>query len=231
MIKEFNLKMFSFMARKPWTIFLRRKNASHGFILVRYSTFWCYGRNMSLISFFFFDIISQKFNGQTFFYALGAYLCFLVNICWIWKFVNPFLCYFQELDLADDVLNRLQTVGLRFCGTADQALPRLRGALPAGILLLIYFTFYLLLQLFVLWIASNQTGKLCLIITADKCTREALDEVSELFNYLRVWKIERCVFLDALMPPTEYYHRKLYFQVIKPVLNSYGNSYLSDWTS
>ncbi|KAL8483117.1 hypothetical protein ACS0TY_025974 [Phlomoides rotata] len=84
----------------------------------------------------------------------------------------------QELDLADDVLNRLQTVGLRFCGTADQALPRLRGALPA-----------------------------------DKCTREALDEVSELFNYLRVWKIERCVFLDALMPPTEYYHRKLYFQI------------------
>ncbi|XP_057781604.1 eIF-2-alpha kinase GCN2 isoform X2 [Salvia miltiorrhiza] len=84
----------------------------------------------------------------------------------------------QELDLSDDALNRLQTVGLRFCGTAEQALPRLRGALPA-----------------------------------DKSIRKALDEVSELFNYLRVWKIERHVFVDALMPPTEYYHRNLYFQI------------------
>ncbi|KAL0340551.1 UNVERIFIED_CONTAM: eIF-2-alpha kinase GCN2, partial [Sesamum radiatum] len=84
----------------------------------------------------------------------------------------------QELGLADDALNRLQTVGLRFCGTADQALPRLRGALPA-----------------------------------DKSTRKALDELAELFNYLRVWKIDRHVFLDALMPPTEFYHRNLYFQI------------------
>ncbi|KAL0403683.1 UNVERIFIED_CONTAM: eIF-2-alpha kinase GCN2, partial [Sesamum radiatum] len=83
----------------------------------------------------------------------------------------------EELGLADDALNRLQTVGLRFCGTADQALPRLRGALPA-----------------------------------DKSTRKALDELAELFNYLRVWKIDRHVFLDALMPPTEFYHRNLYFQ-------------------
>ncbi|CAA0833246.1 Probable serine/threonine-protein kinase GCN2 [Striga hermonthica] len=84
----------------------------------------------------------------------------------------------QELDLADDAVNRLQTVGLRFCGTADQALPRLRGALPA-----------------------------------DKSTRKALDELSELFNYLRVWKIDRRVFLDALLPPSESYHRNLYFQI------------------
>ncbi|KAL6528004.1 hypothetical protein OROHE_014954 [Orobanche hederae] len=84
----------------------------------------------------------------------------------------------QELDLADDAVNRLQTVGLRFCGTADQALPRLRGALPG-----------------------------------DKSTRKALDELSELFNYLRVWSIDKQVFLDALMPPTESYHRNLYFQM------------------
>lgn len=38
----------------------------------------------------------------------------------------------QELDLAEATVNRLQTVGLRFCGSADQALPRLRGALPSG---------------------------------------------------------------------------------------------------
>ncbi|XP_028757179.1 eIF-2-alpha kinase GCN2 isoform X3 [Neltuma alba] len=36
----------------------------------------------------------------------------------------------QELNLAEAIVNRLQTVGLRFCGAADQALPRLRGALP-----------------------------------------------------------------------------------------------------
>lgn len=39
----------------------------------------------------------------------------------------------QELHLAEAVVNRMQTVGLRFCGAADQALPRLRGALPSGI--------------------------------------------------------------------------------------------------
>ncbi|KAH1220237.1 eIF-2-alpha kinase GCN2 [Glycine max] len=37
----------------------------------------------------------------------------------------------QELNLAEAMVNRLQTVGLRFCGSADQALPRLRGALPS----------------------------------------------------------------------------------------------------
>ncbi|KAL9162457.1 hypothetical protein ABFS82_07G090900 [Erythranthe guttata] len=84
----------------------------------------------------------------------------------------------QELGLADDALDRLQTVGLRFCGTADQAIPRLRGAL-----------------------------------SEDKSTGKALDELSELFKYLRVWKIDRHVFLDALMPPTEIYHRNLYFQI------------------
>ncbi|XP_052733994.1 eIF-2-alpha kinase GCN2 isoform X3 [Vigna angularis] len=37
----------------------------------------------------------------------------------------------QELNLAEAKVNRLQTVGLRFCGSADHALPRLRGALPS----------------------------------------------------------------------------------------------------
>lgn len=40
--------------------------------------------------------------------------------------------FFQELGLVEAMVNRLQTVGLRFCGSADQALPRLRGALPSG---------------------------------------------------------------------------------------------------
>ncbi|XVF29350.1 hypothetical protein REPUB_Repub15cG0113100 [Reevesia pubescens] len=84
----------------------------------------------------------------------------------------------QELNLAEATVNRLQTVGLRFCGAADQALPRLRGALPA-----------------------------------DKPTRKALDELSDLFSYLRVWRIEKHVYIDALMPPTENYHRDLFFQI------------------
>ncbi|XP_019168429.1 PREDICTED: eIF-2-alpha kinase GCN2 isoform X3 [Ipomoea nil] len=91
----------------------------------------------------------------------------------------------QELNLAETVLNRLQTVGLRFCVVADQALPRLRGALPA-----------------------------------DKSTHKALDEMSELFNYLRVWKLDKRVYVDALMPPTESYHRNLFFQIYLRANNS-----------
>ncbi|KAL3324499.1 hypothetical protein AABB24_038571 [Solanum stoloniferum] len=85
----------------------------------------------------------------------------------------------QELNLAETAVNRLQTVGLRFCGVADQALPRLRGALPP-----------------------------------DKTTRKALEDLSELFNYLRVWRLDQRVYVDALMPPTESYHRNLFFQVV-----------------
>ncbi|XP_039054729.1 eIF-2-alpha kinase GCN2 isoform X2 [Hibiscus syriacus] len=84
----------------------------------------------------------------------------------------------QELNLAEATVNRLQTVSLRFCGAVDQALPRLRGALPA-----------------------------------DKPTRKALDELSDLFSYLRIWRIERHVYIDPLMPPTENYHRDLFFQI------------------
>ena len=54
--------------------------------------------------------------------------------------VSSVFAFFQELNLAEAAVNRLQMVGLRFCGVADQALPRLRGALPAGML---SFTFIL----------------------------------------------------------------------------------------
>ncbi|CAI0541132.1 unnamed protein product [Linum tenue] len=84
----------------------------------------------------------------------------------------------QELNLPVAVVDRLQTVGLRFCGPVDQALPRLRGALPA-----------------------------------DKATRSALDNLLNLCIHLRVWNIEDHVYIDPLMPPTENYHRNLYFQV------------------
>ncbi|KAJ6419097.1 hypothetical protein OIU84_029244 [Salix udensis] len=94
----------------------------------------------------------------------------------------------QELNLAEAVVNRLQTVGLRFCGAADQALPRLRGALPA-----------------------------------DNRIRKALDELSDLFIYLRVWKIENHVYINALMPPTENYHRDLFFQIYLMKENNPGS--------
>lgn len=94
----------------------------------------------------------------------------------------------QELNLAEAVVNRLQTVGLRFCGAADQALPRLRGALPA-----------------------------------DTRIRKALDELSDLFIHLRVWKIENHVYINALMPPTENYHRDLFFQIYLTKENNPGS--------
>ncbi|XP_048431883.1 uncharacterized protein LOC103956549 isoform X2 [Pyrus x bretschneideri] len=39
--------------------------------------------------------------------------------------LKPFVV--NELNLPQAVVNRLQTVGIRFCGPADQALARLRG--------------------------------------------------------------------------------------------------------
>ncbi|XP_057541314.1 eIF-2-alpha kinase GCN2 isoform X3 [Amaranthus tricolor] len=84
----------------------------------------------------------------------------------------------QELRLDEAAVNRIQTVNQRFCGDADQILPRLRGAFPA-----------------------------------DKHIHKALDELSDLFSYLRAWKIDKHIYLDSLMPPSEYYHRDLFFQI------------------
>ncbi|CAI8616723.1 unnamed protein product [Vicia faba] len=94
----------------------------------------------------------------------------------------------QELGLVEAMVNRLQTVGLRFCGSADQALPRLRGALPS-----------------------------------DKRTLKALDELSELVRLLRIWRIDKNVYIDPLMPPNESYHRDLFFQVYSRKENSPGS--------
>lgn len=54
--------------------------------------------------------------------------------------------------------------------------------------------------------------------TADKATRKALDELAELVSYLRVWKIDKHVHIDPLMPPTESYHRNLFFQVLNVII-------------
>lgn len=117
--------------------------------------------------------------------------------------------YFQELNLAETAVNRLQTVGLRFCGVADQALPRLRGALPPGTLsfIAVFTTSFSFMRKLIFGVTN-----------ADKTTRKALEDLSELFNYLRVWRLDQHVYVDALMPPTESYNRNLFFQVSVPSL-------------
>lgn len=60
-------------------------------------------------------------------------------------------------------------------------------------------------------------------LPADKPTRKALDELSELFSYLRVWRIDKHVFIDPLMPPTESYHRNLFFQIYLRKENNSGS--------
>ncbi|XP_020589730.1 eIF-2-alpha kinase GCN2 isoform X2 [Phalaenopsis equestris] len=93
-----------------------------------------------------------------------------------WGFIRRQLM--QDLHLSEVIVNRLQTADLRFCGSADKALARLRGAL-----------------------------------SPDKITRKALEEISTLVSYLRIWNIEKNISLDVLIPPTEEYYRELYFQV------------------
>lgn len=106
-----------------------------------------------------------------------------------WAFIRRQL--FQDLNLAEAVVNRLQTVDLRFCGVADQAVPRLMGALQP-----------------------------------DKHARKALEELSTLLGYLRVWKIDKNVYIDALMPPLESYHRGLFFQIYNVgTLVAFGGRY------
>ncbi|KAI0496268.1 hypothetical protein KFK09_022582 [Dendrobium nobile] len=93
-----------------------------------------------------------------------------------WGFIRRQLL--QDLHLSEVVVDRLQTADLRFCGSADQALARLRGAL-----------------------------------FPDKFTRKALEEISTLVSYLRIWNIEKNISIDVLMPPTEEYYRGLCFQI------------------
>ena len=49
---------------------------------------------------------------------------------------------------------------------------------------------------------------------SDKRAFKALDELSELVSLLRIWRIDKNIYIDALMPPTESYHRDLFFQVL-----------------
>lgn len=93
-----------------------------------------------------------------------------------WSFIRRQLL--QDLNLSEAVVDRLQTADLRFCGSVDQALARLRGAL-----------------------------------SPDKFTCKALEELSAVFSYLKVWDIDDRICLDVLMPPTENYGRGIFFQM------------------
>lgn len=60
----------------------------------------------------------------------------------------------------------------------------------------------------------------------DRFILAALEELSTLLSYLRVWEIERRVFIDALMSPTEEYHKGMFFQIYLPKESNHGS--LSD---
>lgn len=49
---------------------------------------------------------------------------------------------------------------------------------------------------------------------ADKPTSKALEELSALLRYLRIWGIEQSISIDVLMPPTETCYQNLFFQVV-----------------
>ncbi|KAF3337885.1 putative serine/threonine-protein kinase GCN2 isoform X2 [Carex littledalei] len=93
-----------------------------------------------------------------------------------WKFIRRQLL--QDLHLSEGIVDRLQTADLRFCGSADQVLARLRGAL-----------------------------------SSDKSTCKALEDLSNLLSYLKVWSIESNVTIDVLMPPSETYYTGVFFQM------------------
>jgi hypothetical protein len=44
-------------------------------------------------------------------------------------------------------------------------------------------------------------------------TSTAIDELSMLLSYMRVWDLDKLVTIDALMPPTADYFDGIYFQV------------------
>lgn len=91
-----------------------------------------------------------------------------------------------------------------------------------------FCTFFIILRHFISFDNRKKKKKRCTFLTvvwgnlflssiilhiADKPTRKALDELSDLFSYLRIWRIEKNIYIDALMPPIESYHRNLFFQV------------------
>lgn len=52
----------------------------------------------------------------------------------------------------------------------------------------------------------------------DKSTCKALEDLSNLLSYLKVWSIESNVTIDVLMPPSETYYTGVFFQVINFIL-------------
>ncbi|KAL2612674.1 hypothetical protein R1flu_024366 [Riccia fluitans] len=94
----------------------------------------------------------------------------------LWALVRRQLL--QSLHIPEAVVDRLQTVERRLSGCANDALPRLIGALPKS-----------------------------------SSTAAAIEEVSTLLRYLRVWQVEKLVLLDVLMTATEDYYSGVFFQV------------------
>ncbi|KAJ3680725.1 hypothetical protein LUZ60_017003 [Juncus effusus] len=99
-----------------------------------------------------------------------------------WKFIRRRLL--QDLHLSEGVVDKLQAADLRFCGSAENALARLRGAL-----------------------------------SFDVSACKALEDLSALLTYLRIWNdsdeefLEKCITIDVLMPPPEIYYTGIFFQM------------------
>lgn len=105
--------------------------------------------------------------------------------------------------MPEPTVDRLQTVERRFTGAAEEVLPRLRGALPPGNASCFSSESFIILL---------EHENMCHTF-ADRFTLAALEELSTLLSYLRVWEIERHIFIDALMLPSEEYHNGIFFQV------------------
>ncbi|CAM6107497.1 unnamed protein product [Calypogeia fissa] len=94
----------------------------------------------------------------------------------LWPIVRGQLL--QGLHLEEAVVDRLQTVERRLSGSANEVLPRLRGALPPS-----------------------------------ENTSVAIDEVSTLLRYLRIWDLETFVLFDPMMAASEDFLSGVFFQV------------------
>lgn len=58
-----------------------------------------------------------------------TFMLFLLVLIFFFLIIN-----FQNLHLKEDVVDRIQTANIRFCGSPDVTLARLRGVLPFGML-------------------------------------------------------------------------------------------------
>ncbi|KAJ3675400.1 hypothetical protein LUZ60_004442 [Juncus effusus] len=100
-----------------------------------------------------------------------------------WKFIRRQLL--QDLHLSEGVVDKLQAADVRFCGSAENALARLRGALSFDVS------------------ACKALEDLSALLGY---LRTWYDDSDEEF-------LEKCITIDVLMPPSENYYTSIFFQM------------------